>query len=449
MAAKAKRILVRILVVLVAVVTLALLVRAVFNCTTGKALEKYLAQAKAEGIPLSPKALLPDCPDASNGEPLRRAAEALMLIEKQDGPAMARLTNEWDFEKPLDDKLRKDLSRLVEKNRKVLDLAAEASARPCLGFGDWNGTLYAPSTRRLTSLIHMTKLLAAEATLCGDRGDIPGALAECQVGLRLAWRTMDEPSLINTLVAIAEAKQMLFAFQWVARGTAMEPGALESWMKEMDAGTWRARFNRCGAFERAFGLDWGLRAIGEAPWVFPLSLVIGRGGKTIGSFHLWLVRPILKSQLIWIHRRYGQLQTIAGEPYYEQDEFLNERHLERVPWYYAPTGVPFPEFHSVFLKEASFEAVMLTTRAGLACKVYKRDTGHYPENLEALVPRILPEVPIDPFTGKPLVYKIVNGELLIYSFGSNRKDDGGRMSQMTKLVMDKDDDWTWREKINP
>jgi len=91
--------------------------------------------------------------------------------------------------------------------------------------------------------------------------------------------------------------------------------------------------------------------------------------------------------------------------------------------------------------------MMLATRSGLACKIYKNRTGHYPENLEALVPDILPEVPIDPFTGKPIVYKMQNGELLIYSLGSNQKDDGGRMTyQITKIVMDKDDDWTWREK---
>jgi hypothetical protein len=99
------------------------------------------------------------------------------------------------------------------------------------------------------------------------------------------------------------------------------------------------------------------------------------------------------------------------------------------------------------MKEATLEAMMLATRTGLACKIYKKKTGRYPENLEALVPGLLPEIPIDPFTGKPLVYKIENGELLIYSLGSNQKDDGGRMGPMTQLVMEKDDDWTWRERI--
>jgi hypothetical protein len=241
---------------------------------------------------------------------------------------------------------------------------------------------------------------------------------------------------------------MLFAFQWVARGTLMDTGTLGAWIKEMDVNAWRARRSRCIPFERALGLDWGLRAIGgtaEGLTSLPTTFNGGRGADRV---FLWWARPVLKSQFIWVHKRYGELEKIAVEPYYKQHDFLNKWHLERVPWYYKPTGVLFPEFHSVFLKEASLEAMMLATRAGLACKIYKGRTGNYPASLEALVPDILPEVPTDPFTGKPFVFRIQDGELLIYSLGSNQKDDGGRMSPMTQLVMDKDDDWTWREKIN-
>ena len=77
MAAKAKRIVIKGLVVLIAVVTAVLLLRAILNYTTGKKLERYLAQAKAEGIPLSASNMLPDCPDADNGEHPWKAAEAL------------------------------------------------------------------------------------------------------------------------------------------------------------------------------------------------------------------------------------------------------------------------------------------------------------------------------------------------------------------------------------
>jgi len=418
--------------------------RAVFNYMNGKKLDNYLEAARAKGVPLSPKSLLPDCPGPDNGEPLWRAAETLLLIEKQDGPLMARIADELTLEKPSDEKFMKDMALLVEKNRKALDLAVQASARPCFRYKDWNDSLGTP---RLVNLIRVTKLLAADAMLRNDRGDLRGALDTCRAGLRLAWRIMDEPSLITALVANADAKLMLFAFQRVAREAKMEGETLDVWMKEMDAGAWRGRLNRGIPLERALGLEWGLLTISGRPGDLPAAISTVRGEKGTDRLFNWLVRPILKSQFVWAHKRWGELENVAGEPYYRQKEFLNERRFERVPWYYKPTGILFPQFQSYFLKQASLEALMLATRAGLACKIYRSKAGQYPENLETLVPDILPEVPLDPFTGKPLVFRIKDGELLIYSLGSNQKDDGGRMGLMTQLVQEKDDDWTWREKI--
>jgi uncharacterized protein YfaT (DUF1175 family) len=55
---------------------------------------------------------------------------------------------------------------------------------------------------------------------------------------------------------------------------------------------------------------------------------------------------------------------------------------------------------------------------------------------------------LDPFTGKPLVFRIDKNGLLVYSLGSNEKDDGGRGTySITQLVTPKDDDWAWRDSI--
>ncbi len=108
-----------------------------------------------------------------------------------------------------------------------------------------------------------------------------------------------------------------------------------------------------------------------------------------------------------------------------------------------------PDFHSAFLKEATLEAMMLATRTGLACRIYKNTHGVFPENLAALVPDILDAVPVDPFTGNPLVYKVQPGGFILYSLGSNEKDDGGRGTYLIdKLIMEKDDDWAWKEGVN-
>ncbi len=53
------------------------------------------------------------------------------------------------------------------------------------------------------------------------------------------------------------------------------------------------------------------------------------------------------------------------------------------------------------------------------------DAAGYPEALEDIVPRYLSAVPIDPFSGKPLIYERRGDGYLVASVGSNGVYDGG------------------------
>ena len=64
----------------------------------------------------------------------------------------------------------------------------------------------------------------------------------------------------------------------------------------------------------------------------------------------------------------------------------------------------------------------------LALERYRRaHGGTAPDSLDALVPAFLPAVLVDPFSGKPLVYKKEAAGYLLYSVDVNRVDDGGAL----------------------
>lgn len=65
--------------------------------------------------------------------------------------------------------------------------------------------------------------------------------------------------------------------------------------------------------------------------------------------------------------------------------------------------------------------------AALAAERYRVDNGSLPSNWEQLVPRYLPRSLLDPFTGKPLIFKTLPDGLMIYSVGYNGVDDGGKI----------------------
>jgi hypothetical protein len=74
-----------------------------------------------------------------------------------------------------------------------------------------------------------------------------------------------------------------------------------------------------------------------------------------------------------------------------------------------------------------------TTLTIIAITRYKQDKGRYPQNLEQLVTNgYLKQLPIDPFSDKPLVYKQTGDDFILYSFGLNCTDDDGQPSRDNK-----------------
>jgi hypothetical protein len=71
-----------------------------------------------------------------------------------------------------------------------------------------------------------------------------------------------------------------------------------------------------------------------------------------------------------------------------------------------------------------------------ALAAYRADHGVYPADLTALVPKYLPAIPEDLFSGKPLCYKRQQSGYVLYSVGKNGKDDGGRSNRDEPDAMD-------------
>jgi hypothetical protein len=62
----------------------------------------------------------------------------------------------------------------------------------------------------------------------------------------------------------------------------------------------------------------------------------------------------------------------------------------------------------------------------IALELYHRRHNAWPATLNELAPGLLPAVPLDRFTGRPLCYRIIDGRPLVYSCGIDGDDDGGR-----------------------
>ncbi len=72
------------------------------------------------------------------------------------------------------------------------------------------------------------------------------------------------------------------------------------------------------------------------------------------------------------------------------------------------------------------QAKLRLVMCGIALRCYRLEQGHLPTTLAALVPGYLEEVPEDPFSGQPLVYRREFDGFLLYSWGPDERDDGGK-----------------------
>ena len=64
----------------------------------------------------------------------------------------------------------------------------------------------------------------------------------------------------------------------------------------------------------------------------------------------------------------------------------------------------------------------------LAAERYRLKHDSWPDSLSALVPLYLDQVPIDPFDDKPLRYRQLKDQILIYSISDDLEDNGGSLS---------------------
>jgi hypothetical protein len=458
---KIRKILIRIGIGSLVFIAAVLAVRAVLNFTEGRALAKTLAGLKAQGIPLTGKDLAPPCADEDNGARLWKAYENMSVIpgrkiskpgqpphKDRDLEVRRLISRAWQDHttgKPITPSDRAALKEVVLKNEKAFALLADIGGKPCFLYRDPSDPVFSSLMPDAIQALGTGRLLFCSILFSAEEGDWTGAIDRLGVGLRLAPVMSLEGTMMAFLISLAEVNLLAQPLAEICRGREIAAEDLARLMAVLEPGPWRDRLAFAWRGERTAFVEGGAYLL-EADLGEVGSL--WEGPRWWQKIAIWLARPLVKRDLRRSLPSYEFLEAQAKLPYYQCRDALRARdeELRSKPWYAIASKMMIGSAETAFMKTAKTEAITLASRAGLACRLYKSRTGHYPDSLDELVPGLLTEVPIDPFTGKPLVYRREGEGFIVYSLGSNEKDDGGRSTYMiTQLVMPKDDDWSWRE----
>ena len=134
------------------------------------------------------------------------------------------------------------------------------------------------------------------------------------------------------------------------------------------------------------------------------------------------------AEIAALNSAFASAITLAAAPYDRTS--LSQWHTAEVAKAKAQNAVVTPLFlpnPGPFLEAITRGRAQL---AGVECltavRRYALTHGSLPENLEVATREAgLKAVPTDPYSGGPMHYKVIDGKPVVYSVGSDGKDDGG------------------------
>jgi len=311
----------------------------------------------------------------------------------------------------------------LQKMQPFLEAYRRHTNQPCVAVYEYYWDWRFPESAEFRRLARVESLAIRDALEGGREGE---ALQRARDLMRFGEQIRTEGIFIHYLVGVFVSESALEALrEWLPQ--IQSPRTLESIIVlARDAEQRRASLRTAFTHEYYFGLalhrDFAhgklkLRDL-ERDWGFD-----------------GLSSPSLDALL---------LQSSVGAPFVvklslrEYQHYYNQlfAEFEKPPWERKPVPtnpkrlinqILFSVFDWVTVQEQSSMATIRLLGCYAAIKRYRQQRGAYPPSLEALRPE-LGEMIIDPFTGKPFVYRVdPERGFQLYSVGENRADDGGRL----------------------
>ncbi len=133
----------------------------------------------------------------------------------------------------------------------------------------------------------------------------------------------------------------------------------------------------------------------------------------------------VRRKAVWFYRNMAQLIAAAHRPWPEPLDVIVYNPPESMK---KSKELLVKMAASVSLTSEVLDYVRCTI-AAVAIEQYRRSHNKLPDGLDKLSPNYLDSVPLDPFTGKELLYSSDEESYIVYSVGINRQDDGGAIKR--------------------
>jgi hypothetical protein len=323
----------------------------------------------------------------------------------------------------------------LSRTQPLRQLLDDALARPECRFEINMNDPLATLCPHLSAIRRMSRWLRVDATVNAKNGRIEQAADDVCAQVAIAQSVKDEPGVIHHLYRMA-----LLAIAAKTVPSVADYGAFN----EDQA---RRVFDAFGSFDFAQSCRQGWR--GERVIFLHYSdpqnlqyLLASASYSAVGntSPRQSLGRPLaalytrtaMKGDLAAFMRIAAEQMDGAGLNYKDAKAKGLLGIPSSIPTYAGLTKTLLPTMMDASLKRYAVEADVSQTRVLLALQAYKVRFGRYPATMQELKTKLGWKLPVDPFSGKDLIYKRQAKGFILYSVGPDMKDDGG-LSPIAKV----------------
>ena len=430
---------------------LIILASLIMNVIFGRELRQTMAKLKAEGRALTIAEIRPaPIPDDQNAAPLFQKAGEMLGTYIQDRPVLSVAPAIKELSDLISSNSysmmdistwspahREALPRLIQSPEmaQLFAVLHEASQKPGynnnLKYEDGPG-MFMP---RLGRIREMVRFLSIRAELAAQAGNGAEAFAIVLEGLKLVDLLRQEPTLITQLLRIACDQIMIACMERMADKTDVQADQARALIVELAKHTDSTPWLRAMDVERVGMGLWCYQFIQHSSFK-DFSKIISELGEHRDLPRLLCVKyampSILKKEMVIFLTLQPQQQDYYKVPYYQVAATIRNHPLEDqiseywlIPKHGILLPLLLPNLDGVVARKAEHDAAVDVARVGLGLKLFKQKNGAYPETLDKLAPEFLENIPVDPCTGKPLVYRKADAGFILYSLGKNQQDDNG------------------------
>src|SRR5262245_309855 len=273
----------------------------------------------------------------------------------------------------------------------------------------------------------VAKLLLLDALLRAQDREPDEALASCRAALNGGRSVGDEPATISQLARCGWHIRTVKAVErTLAQGQPAE-GALSTTQQLLEDVAADRLLLTAARAERAF-----LHRVYEALAAGTINLPPGAAADSLVRDPTLRQPDVLNQGHAWVLHFTTQFVEIAKEP--PEKQLPKIRQLEATRQDAPPAARPLvPAVEKIAGACLRTLAQLRCASVALALERYRQAQGRWPEELTALKPAYLREVPGDPFAGAPLRYRRLGDGVVVYSVGLDGTDDGGTLDDKDAL----------------